>query len=46
MTKKELSIGKYRGIQQIATPEGAFTMLALDHQESFAKASIQLILCQ
>jgi len=37
MTKKELSIGKYRGIQQISTPEGAFTMLALDHQESFRK---------
>jgi len=37
MTKKEISIGKFRGLQQIATETGMFTMLALDHQESFRK---------
>ncbi len=37
MTKKELTIGKFRGIQQISTERGLFTMLALDHQESFRK---------
>lgn len=35
MVKKELTIGKFRGIQQISTERGLFTMVALDHQESF-----------
>lgn len=35
MAKIELTIGKYRGMQQISTGRGMFTMLALDHQESF-----------
>lgn len=37
MAKKELTIGKYRGMQQIADDAGVFTMVALDHQESFRK---------
>ncbi|MEW5957353.1 MAG: tagatose 1,6-diphosphate aldolase [Chloroflexota bacterium] len=37
MTKKELTIGKFRGMQQISTGRGLFTMVALDHQESFRK---------
>lgn len=37
MSKKEMTIGKFRGMQQIATGRGLFTMLALDHQESFRK---------
>jgi tagatose 1,6-diphosphate aldolase len=37
MKKIELTIGKYRGLQQISTEKGTFTMLALDHQESFRK---------
>ena len=34
MAKKELTIGKYRGLQQITDDAGVFTMVALDHQES------------
>jgi tagatose 1,6-diphosphate aldolase len=37
MVKKELTIGKFRGMQQIATERGLFTMLALDHQEAFCE---------
>lgn len=38
MGKRELSIGKFRGMQEISTERGLFTMVALDHQESFRKA--------
>lgn len=31
---KRLSAGKIRGLQQIATPDGIFTMCAMDHRES------------
>jgi len=31
---KNLSIGKVRGLQQIANPDGIFTMCAMDHRES------------
>ncbi len=37
MAKKELTIGKFRGLQQTSTERSMFTMLALDHQESFRK---------
>ena len=37
MAKIELTIGKFRGLQQTSTERGMFTMLALDHQESFRK---------
>jgi tagatose-1,6-bisphosphate aldolase len=38
MTKKEITIGKYRGMQQITDDRGVFTMVALDHQESLRHA--------
>ena len=31
---RKLSIGKIRGIQQIATPDGIFTICAMDHRGS------------
>ena len=31
---KNLTIGKIRGLQQIANPDGVFTMCALDHRDS------------
>lgn len=31
---KNLSIGKLRGLQQIASPDGIFTMCAMDHRDS------------
>ena len=31
---KRLSIGKIRGLQQIANPDGVFTMCAMDHRGS------------
>ena len=31
---KKLSIGKIRGLQQIANPDGIFTMCAMDHRGS------------
>ncbi len=34
----ELTIGKLRGLQQLANARGIFAMLALDHRESLAKA--------
>jgi tagatose 1,6-diphosphate aldolase len=37
VTKTELTIGKFRGLQQTSTERGMFTMLALDHQVSFRK---------
>jgi len=36
MPKQALSLGKYRGLQQIAR-DGIFTILALDHRESLRK---------
>jgi tagatose 1,6-diphosphate aldolase len=40
MRMSELSIGKIRGLQQIATPEGIFIMCAMDHRGSL-KAMIE-----
>ena len=37
MAKKELTIGKFRGLQLISTERALLTMVALDHQESFRK---------
>ncbi len=34
-----LSIGKLRGLQQIASPRGTFTALALDHRQNLRKAN-------
>jgi tagatose 1,6-diphosphate aldolase len=34
---KILSIGKLRGLQQIATPNGIFTMCAMDHRSSLRR---------
>ena len=31
---KRLSIGKIRGLQQIANPDGIFTICAMDHRGS------------
>lgn len=36
---KELSIGKLRGLQQIASSRGTFTALALDHRQNLRKAN-------
>lgn len=36
---KLLSIGKLRGLQQIASPRGTFTALALDHRQNLRKAN-------
>lgn len=35
--KKELSIGKYRGLQQISNDRSVFTVVALDHRGSLKK---------
>jgi tagatose 1,6-diphosphate aldolase len=35
---KPLSIGKFRGLQQISSPRGTFTALALDHRQNLRKA--------
>jgi tagatose 1,6-diphosphate aldolase len=34
MEQRELTVGKYRGMQQITDDAGIFSMVALDHQES------------
>jgi tagatose-1,6-bisphosphate aldolase len=34
----QLSIGKFRGIQECTTPQGSFTCLALDHRQNLRKA--------
>jgi len=34
-----ISIGKLRGLQQIASPRGTFTALALDHRQNLRKAN-------
>ncbi len=36
---KPITIGKLRGLQQIASPRGAFTALALDHRQNLRKAN-------
>ncbi len=36
---KEISIGKLRGLQQIASDRGTFTALALDHRQNLRKAN-------
>ncbi len=36
---KPISIGKLRGLQQIASPRGTFTCLALDHRQNLRKAN-------
>ena len=36
---KPISIGKYRGLQQIASKRGTFTCLALDHRQNLRKAN-------
>jgi tagatose 1,6-diphosphate aldolase len=36
---KLISIGKLRGLQQISSPRGTFTALALDHRQNLRKAN-------
>ena len=36
---KPISIGKLRGLQQIASSRGTFTALALDHRQNLRKAN-------
>lgn len=36
---KELSIGKYRGLQRISSERGVFSILALDHRQNLRKAN-------
>jgi len=36
---KEITIGKLRGLQQIASERGTFTALALDHRQNLRKAN-------
>jgi len=36
---KSITIGKLRGLQQIASPRGTFTVLALDHRQNLRKAN-------
>ncbi len=36
---KPLTIGKLRGLQQISSPRGTFTALALDHRQNLRKAN-------
>src|SRR5512143_131908 len=36
---KPISIGKLRGLQQISSPRGTFTALALDHRQNLRKAN-------
>jgi len=33
----KLTIGKIRGLQQVANESGTFTVLAMDHRDSFKK---------
>ena len=35
---KSLSLGKLRGLQEIANPHGLFTITALDHRGSLQRA--------
>ena len=36
---KPISIGKFRGLQQISSERGTFTVLALDHRQNLRKAN-------
>src|SRR5262245_54988288 len=36
---KPISIGKLRGLQQISSPRGTITALALDHRQNLRKAN-------
>lgn len=36
---KNITIGKLRGLQQISSPRGTFTALALDHRQNLRKAN-------
>jgi len=36
---KTISIGKFRGLQQISTRRGTFTVLALDHRQNLRRAN-------
>ncbi len=36
---RSITIGKLRGLQQIASPRGTFTALALDHRQNLRKAN-------
>jgi tagatose-1,6-bisphosphate aldolase len=36
---KPLTVGKLRGLQQISSPSGTFTALALDHRQNLRKAN-------
>ena len=36
---KPISVGKFRGLQQISTKRGTFTALALDHRQNLRKAN-------
>lgn len=38
MTKRTLSIGKYRALQRASTADGLFTILAIDHQDVLRQA--------
>jgi tagatose 1,6-diphosphate aldolase len=38
MSKKILSIGKYRALQRASTDDGLFTILAIDHQDALRRA--------
>lgn len=39
MNEQNLSIGKYRGLQQCASARGVFVFLALDHRQNLRRAS-------
>lgn len=38
MNKRYQSIGKYRALQKASTPDGFFTILAIDHQDALRRA--------
>ncbi len=38
MTRRTLSVGKYRALQRASTPGGHFTILALDHSDALRRA--------
>lgn len=40
---KSITIGKLRGLQQISSPRGTITALALDHRQNLRKASPALV---
>jgi tagatose-1,6-bisphosphate aldolase len=37
MTKRVLSVGKYRGLQRASTPQGHFSIVAIDHQDALRR---------